>query len=212
MNISMDIWTWVMALCILSIMSFLYKENPVYRLAEHVFVGCTAGHFLGVAVGNIHRFGWVPLNTKGDYHLIIPLLLGVMLYARFIKGYAWVSRWPIAYIVGNGVGLSLYSNLWTSGFQQARATMINILAKRPDGTIWLGRSLNNTIIVLGLMAILAYFIFSIPQRGPVRRVSQAGRWLMMITFGVSFGNVVAGRLNLLIAQLSNLLGKWLGVI
>ncbi|MDP3487907.1 MAG: hypothetical protein Q8S19_08245 [Bacillota bacterium] len=212
MNISTNIWTWLMALSILSIMSFLYKDNPVYRLAEHIFVGCTAGHFLGVAIGNVHRFGWVPLTTKGQYHLIIPLLLGIMLYARFIKGYAWVSRWPIAYIVGNGVGLSLYSNLWTSGFQQARATMIKIQAVRPNGDFWLGKTINNTIIVVGLISILAYFIFTIPQNGPVKRVSQAGRWLMMITFGVSFGNVVAGRLNLLIAQLTNLLGKWLGII
>lgn len=212
MNISTNIWTWVMALSVLSIMSFLYKENPVYRMAEHVFVGCTAGHFLAVAIGNIHRFGWIPVTTKGTYHLLVAFILGIMLYARFIKGYQWISRFPIAYIVGNGVGLSLYSNLWTSGLAQARATMIDVFASRADGSFWLGRTINNFIIVLGLIAILSYFVFSIPQNGPVKRVSQAGRWLMMITFGVSFGNVVAGRLNLLIAQITALLGRWLGII
>jgi len=195
-----------MAICILSIFSFLYKENAVYRLAEHVFVGCTAGHFLGVAVGNIHRFGWIPMFKDGRWHFLVAFALGIMLYARFIKNYQWVSRWPIAYIVGNGVGLSLYASLWTQGIQQARATMLNIQGKT------MGVTINNIIIVLGLVAILSYFIFSIPQNGPVKRVSQAGRWLMMVTFGVSFGNVVAGRLNLLIAQLTNLLGKWLGII
>lgn len=206
MNISTNPWTWVMAICILGIFSFLYKENPVYRLAEHIFVGCTAGHFLGVAIGNLDRFAWKPLTTKGQYHLIIPIILGILLYARFIKGYQWLSRWPVAYLVGNGVGLSLFANLWTSGFVQARATMIKI-----TGQATVGRSINQAIIVFGLLAVLSYFVFSIPQNGPVKRVSQAGRWIMMVTFGVSFGNVVAGRLNLLLGQLANLLSKWLGL-
>ena len=204
MNISTDLWTWVMAICILGIFSFLYKENPVYRLAEHVFVGCTAGHFLGVAIGNLDRFGWKPM-LAGQYHLIIAFILGIMLYARFIKGTQWLSRWPIAYLVGNGVGLSLYSNLKTAGINQARATMIDLTGAT------MGRTINQVIIVFGLVAVLTYFIFSIPQNGPVKRVSQMGRWIMMITFGVSFGNVVAGRLNLLLGQLANLLSKWLGL-
>ena len=205
MNISTDIWTWIMALCILGIFSFLYKENPVYRLAEHVFVGCTAGHYLGVAVGNLNRYGWTPLTTKSQYHLIIPMILGILLYARFIKGYQWISRYPISYLVGVGVGLSLFANFWTSGVVQARATMIKIPQATPM------RTLNQAIIVFGLLAVLSYFVFSIPQNGAVKRVSQAGRWVMMITFGVSFGNVVAGRLNLLLGQLANLLSKWLGL-
>ncbi|MBT9152939.1 MAG: hypothetical protein DDT35_01166 [Firmicutes bacterium] len=35
---------------------------------------------------------------------------------------------------------------------------------------------------------------------------------MMLTFGVSFGNVVAGRISLLLGQISILLTRWLGVI
>lgn len=205
MNISTNPWTWVMAVCVIAIFSFLYKENPAYRLAEHIFVGCTAGHFMGVAVGNLHRFGWIPMTTKGQWHLVIAFALGILLYARFIKGLQWLSRWPIAYLVGNGVGLSLYSNLRTAGINQARATMINLQGAT------MGKTINQVIIVFGLFAVLSYFIFSIPQNGPVKRVSQAGRWIMMITFGVSFGNVVGGRLNLLLGQLANLLSKWLGL-
>ena len=90
-------------------------------------------------------------------------------------------------------------------FRSARATMINLQGAT------MGRTINQVIILVGLVAVLSYFIFSIPQNGPVKRVSQAGRWIMMITFGVSFGNVVAGRLNLLLGQLANLLSKWLGL-
>ncbi|MBT9157252.1 MAG: hypothetical protein DDT36_00233 [Firmicutes bacterium] len=212
MNISTSIWTWVMAACILAIFSFIYKENPIYRFAEHVFVGSTAGHAIGMAVGNIHRFGWVPLTTKNEWHFIIPAILGLMLYARFIKGYAWVSRWPIAYLVGNGVGLSLFTSLNSQAILQARATMMDLIVHDKAGKFLLNRTFDNFLLVFGVLIVLTYFIFSIPQNGPMKKVSQAGRWLMMLTFGVSFGNVVAGRISLLLGQISILLTRWLGVI
>jgi len=186
----------------------------VYRFAEHVFVGSFAGHAIGTAVGNIHRFGYVPLTTdfaKG-WHFIIPGILGLMLYARFIKGYAWVSRWPIAYLVGNGVGLSLFTSLNSQAILQARATMIDMIVHDKAGEFLLNRTFDSFLLVFGVLVVLTYFIFSIPQSGPIKRVSQAGRWLMMLTFGVSFGNVVAGRISLLLGQIFALLTRWLGVI
>jgi len=211
-NISMSVWTWVMAACMLAIFSFIYKENPIYRFAEHVFVGSTAGHAIGTAIGNIHRFGYVPLTTNNEWHFIVPFVLGLMLYARFIKGYAWVSRWPIAYLVGNGVGLSLFTSLNSQAILQARATMIDIIVHDTAGNFLLNRTFDNFLIVFGVLVVLTYFVFSIPQSGPVKRISQAGRWVMMITFGVSFGNVVAGRISLLLGQLTTLLSTWLGII
>jgi hypothetical protein len=201
-----------MAAAILSIFSFLYRENAIYRLAEHIFVGAAAGHTLGMAIGNIHRFGWVPLTTKDQWSLIVPLILGVMLYARFIKGFAWVSRWPIAYLVGNGVGLSLYTALNSQAILQARASMIDFIVHDQAGNFLLNRSFDNFIMVFGVLAVLTYFIFSIKQSAPLKTVSHAGRWLMMVTFGVSFGNVVAGRISLALGRLVDLYDVWLKIM
>jgi len=199
-----------MAAAILSIFSFLYRENAIYRLAEHIFVGAAAGHTLGMAIGNIHRFGWVPLTTKEDqWSLVVPLILGVMLYARFIKGLAWVSRWPIAYLVGNGVGLSLYTALNSQAILQARASMMDFIVHNQAGVFQLNRTFDNFIMVFGVLAVLTYFIFSIKQSAPLKGVSHAGRWLMMVTFGVSFGNVVMGRISLALGRLVDLYDVWL---
>jgi hypothetical protein len=195
-----------MAASILAMFSFLYKENPFYRVAEHVFVGSTAGHALGMAIGNIHRFGWRPFFEQSKYSLLIPLVLGIMLYARFIPKINWVSRWPIAFLVGVGVGQSIYTSLRTQVINQTLGAMIKIQGAT------LMQTVNNLIGILGLIAVLTYFIFSIQQKGVVRRVAHGGRWLMMVTFGVSFGNVVAGRISVLLGQLQNLLGTWLGII
>ena len=35
---------WIAAFLTLSIYSFLYRDNPFYRFAEHLFVGMTVGY------------------------------------------------------------------------------------------------------------------------------------------------------------------------
>jgi len=37
------IGTWVAASLTLAILSFLYKDNPFYKVAEHIYVGTSAG-------------------------------------------------------------------------------------------------------------------------------------------------------------------------
>lgn len=206
MNISTNVWTWIMAACILGMLSFLYKENPIYRIAEHVFVGGSAGHAIGMGIGNIHRFGWQPLQEQMQVSLLIAFALGILLYARFIPKIGWMSRWPIAFLVGVGTGQSIYSTIRTQVINQT----IGAIAKFPGATAM--ETVNIVIGFVGVLAVLTYFLFSIPQKGPIRRMSQAGRWLMMVTFGVSFGNVVAGRISVLLGELTKLFGNWLGMI
>ena len=49
-----ELGIWVSALLTLAIYSFLYKDNPFYKLAEHIFVGVSTGYLLVVAVINPH--------------------------------------------------------------------------------------------------------------------------------------------------------------
>ena len=93
MNISMDPWVWLMGLGMLAIFSFVYKENAIYRLFEHIYVGAAAGYTIVVNYGNIVDRGIVPLFQQGKYNLVIPLVIGLLLYARFFKNIAWLSRW-----------------------------------------------------------------------------------------------------------------------
>jgi len=205
-HISSNVWDWVAVACILAIWSFLYKENPVYRGAEHIFVGSTAGHAIGMAVGNILRYAYNPLVNKGQIFLLIPIALGLLLYTRFFRGISWISRWPIAFLVGVGTGQTVYTSLRTQVINQVLPT----ITKLPGKT--LGVTLNALISLIGLLAVLSYFMFTIRQTGVVRRFSQLGRWVMMVTFGVSFGNVVAGRISVLLGELAKIFGNWLGMM
>lgn len=206
MSISTNVWQWFAVACIFGMWSLpLYKDNPIYRVSQNLFVGSCAGHAIGVAIGNILRYGFNPLLQDGQLKLIIPILLGILLYTRFFPKIAWLSRWPVAFLVGVGVGQSIYRSLRSQVINQTAAA----ITKLPGTTI--GATINSLICVVGLLAVLTYFVFTIPQTGFVKRFAQTGRWLMMVTFGVSFGNVVAGRISVLLGELLKIFGDWLGM-
>lgn len=200
MNISTNPWIWLQAACILAIFSFLYKENPYYRLFEHIFVGAGAGWAIGVNLGTIKNNAWVPLTQNGRYDMIVPLVLGLLLYARFNRLYAWIARYPLSYMVGYGVGMSMYTALAAQLVAQTRASFIAL------------NSFNNIFIVVGLLCCLAYFLFSFERSPALTAFVLPGRYILMLTFGVSFGNVIMGRISLLLGQMQVLLGTWLGII
>ena len=127
MNVSHDFGVWVSALLTLFVFSFLYRDNPLYKFAEHLFVGVSAGYYMvlnfwTVIVTNL----WDPLVTMvtkhqapfsaslGDYRiwLVVPGIFGIMMFARLLGRVGWLSRWPLAVIIG------VYAGLKTTGFAQ----------------------------------------------------------------------------------------------
>lgn len=195
-----DIWTWIAALGMIAIFSFIFKENPIYRFCEHVYVGAAAGYAISVNVKSIADNAWTPITQDGKIILLIPVALGLMLYARFFKNIAWLSRWSIAFMVGIGSGLAIFGGVNSQFLQQIKATMIPL------------NNINNILLVLGVLSILLYFFFSVEHEGVVKHAASVGRWVMMVTFGVSFGNVVMGRISLLLGAFETILGDWLGLL
>lgn len=200
MNISTDIWVWIGALGTIAMFSFIFKENPIYRWCEHLYVGAGAGYAISVNVKSIVDKAWTPLTQDGKIALLIPVIFGVLLYARFITRIAWLSRWPMSFLVGVGSGLAIYGVVNSQLLAQIRATMLPL------------NKVNNIIMVFGVLSILLYFFFSMEHKGAVKHGASVGRWIMMITFGVSFGNVVMGRISLLLGAMETILGKWLGLL
>ena len=49
MTISVLIGAWIAVFLTLSIFSYLYKDNPFYKIAEHVFVGVSAAYVAAIS-------------------------------------------------------------------------------------------------------------------------------------------------------------------
>ena len=198
---------WFGAFLTLCIFSFLYKDNPFYKLAEHLFVGISAGYWATLEYHNVFRPNlWDPLTREGRLLLIVPFILGLLLFSRFTKKYSWLSRWPMALIIGIYAGITIVGYGSGDLILQIQA---NLLPLWTDN--WL-TSVNNILLTVGVITGLIYFFFSKEHKGALGVGSKIGIWFLMISFGASFGYTVMSRMSLLIGRVYFLLGTWLRLL
>lgn len=200
--------TWVAATLTLAIFSFLYRDNPFYRAAEHIYVGISAGF----AVIYAWAFDVYPMlvdtfksnlarhNYLEAYILIIPALLGVVMLLRSIPKLVWLSRWSISFTIGIGAGLGLIAGVQGYLLPQLSDTLRPLI------------NINNAIIYIGVITTLTYFYFSKEHTGLLGTASRLGIIFIMVAFGASFGYTVMARISLLIGRFYFLFHDWLPLI
>lgn len=187
----------ITALFTLALYSFLYKDNPVYRVAEHVFAGLSAGYYAGLIFQTVLvQQLWLPL-TGGQLWLIFPALLGALLFVRLSPKHAWVSRVAIAFVIGANSGILIMQQLHGFVLPQVAKTFVSMA------------SVQGILIVAGVVCTLIYFYFSKPHTGVLGGVATVGIWFIMISFGAHFGYTVMARVSLLIGRVQFLVIDWL---
>ena len=209
---------WVAAFLTLCIYSVLYRDNPFYRFAEHLFVGVSVGYgiVLSIYQGFI-PFAWKPFAAaiSGDsligFIKLIPIGIGLLFFARLSPRHTWLIRYPIAILIGFGAGIAIPNVLRANIFEQTRGT-IAPFAEIAAGTLSGWGIFEAVLMVVGVICTLTYFFFSVEHRGPVNWLSKVGIAFLMIGFGSAFGNTVMGRVALLIQRVDFLLSDWLHII
>ena len=206
---TMLIGTWIAGFLTLAIFSFLYKDNPVYKLAEHIYVGVSAGYWLiYVAFFDVYPMliqGFQDKTGLERWILLVPAALGLIMLSRWFPRTAWLSRWPIAFTVGVGAGLGITANIQGYVMPQLQATLLPV-------TGWNIVSLNNVILTVGVITTILYFYFSKPHKGALGWMARVGIVFIMVSFGASFGYTLMARISLLIGRLYFLLSDLLHVI
>ena len=183
------LWTgWVLMLMIYSYP--LYKENPVYRFAEHLYIAVMLAVNLVVNFSNVMRICIRPL-MGGNITLIVPLILGIMIYAMLIPEYRWVSRYPIAIMVGAGFGLGIRGSIGPN-IQDA---IVSTITRPTDGgtMAWI----NFLYIAVGLICSVLYFLLTYEHSGALQAPTRLGRLFIMVALGAYFGNTVLFRFTML---------------
>jgi hypothetical protein len=199
---------WLGAFFTLCILSFLYKDNPFYKLAEHVFVGISAGYGVALEFQNVFLPNlWNPLTKEGKLIMLVPFVLGILLFTRFVSRISWLSRWSIGLLIG------IYSGIAIIGFGSGDLVVQihgNLLP------LWGGNDLltlfNNWILTVGLITCLIYFFFSKEHKGSFGILARVGIYFLMLSFGASFGYTVMSRMSLLIGRFYFLYGDWLHIL
>ncbi len=196
----------IAAIFTLAIFSFLWKDNPLYKAAESLAVGLSAGYFTVILIETSLRRTLVdPLFKDGQFLLIIPALLGLLMYLRLTRRWTWISRYPLAFYMGIASGAALSPTILAYVVRQIEHTIVPVSFSSWDG-------IQNLLIVVMVFSALFYFFFSVEHKGVFGGTAKFGIWIIMIAFGAQFGFTVMARISLLIGRIQFLLGDWLGLV
>jgi hypothetical protein len=183
---------WVGLLLMLFIYSYpLWKENPLYRFAEHTFLALALAIYIGINLDALNKVAFYPLVSGGALLMIIPIILGLMMYMLLVPQYRWISRYPVAILVGSSIGLGMAGQILPNIVSQ----IINTITppKAAAAFDWF----NFVYISIGLICVTMYFLLTYEPTGPVKPVTQLGRYLIMLALGAYFGNMVLFRFSML---------------
>ena len=224
---------WLAALFTLAIFSFLYKDNPLYKFAESTVVGVSAGYWMVIGLWDMivpNLLGeLMPRFVQGNlipglpadgtnWAYLVPAIFGLMLLMRLAPKGQFFSLWTLAFIVGTTAALRMVAYIEGDFLSQINATVAPLYQQvmNADGSVngyssfW--ASVRQITLVVGVLACLTYFFFSVEHKGAVGKVARVGIWFLMITFGAAFGFTVMGRIALLAARFEFLFDDWLWLI
>ncbi len=192
---------WLAAGLTIFLFSFLYKDNPFFKIAEHLYLGAGMGWLFQVSVTSV----WVPKIwepvSKGELLVIIPSLMGLLLLTQFIPKLSWLSRYGFTFMMGYGSGLAIPAGLSTDFMSQIAGTIkpFSLLATMSPMAIF-----NALLVAGGAICVLFYFFFSVEHHGHLKKVSNVGIYFLMVYFGAAFGNTVMARFSLLYGRFDDL--------
>ena len=208
-----DIGVWLAALLTVSIFSFLYKDNPLFKMGESIFLGTALGYTLCLTYYSsvwpkaIQPLMPDPAGPAKDWgtlvpEVIIPIVLAVFILLRVIPQLAWLSRYSFAVYIAGWAAIQVPSAI--SG--QLLPQLTSMMAPINGGGF--GHALTQVVLLVGVATTVIFFFFSLEHKGLVGRISRLGVLFVMISFGASFGYTVMARVSLLIGRFQFLLYDW----
>ena len=93
MPIGHVIGVWIAAILTFMIFSFLYKDNPVFKLGEHIFLGFAVGYSWCIYYWNdifpqaIQPLAYPTAAAAASWHrylVLIPIILGIFIIVRIV--------------------------------------------------------------------------------------------------------------------------------
>ncbi|MFH1084622.1 MAG: hypothetical protein V1772_02500 [Chloroflexota bacterium] len=216
--------TWVAVALTLAVLSYLLGRNPLFRLAEYLFVGVAAGYAAGLAWHHAlwPRIGLLMADPYRYWYYGLFMVLGFLLLARGVRPLEALGDVPLGMMVGTGAGLALGGALTGSLVAQMRAAVVSLApAHYGGGVIGWAAVLDAALLLVGTLAVLSAFHFTTQGNDPLsalglkllNRLGRLGRGLILVALGASlagalfsFYAILHSRLAFVYAAFQQLLG------
>jgi len=165
-------------------------------------LGATRDYLKGYSTVPLKQHFWV-------LYIFLSLCLGLLYLSRFVPSRAWLSRYPMAYLLGIGVGIGIPLDFQTRILGQIQASLIPIVFMSPEGKIIWVITIGNIALLVGILTVLYYFFFSLKKEDPVSQgLTKVGIGYLMLGFGASFAFTIMARISLLIGRVEFLKEDW----
>lgn len=184
---------------VLTVLVLLYAvgDNPLFRLAIHLFIGVAAGYAGAVAVTDVilPRLAGLGGSQSG---VLVAVLLMLMLFMKISPRTAPLGNPASGFLVGVGAAVAIGGAV--------RGTILPQVSSAGD---FFGLDFfQGSVALIGVIAVLVHFNFTarrapnqIPERSlPIRIVSSVGQAFIAVTFGVIFAGVFSAALTALIER------------
>lgn len=217
--------TWIAALLTLAVLSYVFGNNPAFRLAQYLFVGVAAGYAAAIAWNHAlwPRLQLLIDNPTTYWYYGVFFILGLLLLLRGFRPLSVLGNLPLGVLFGTGAALALGGALTGSLVPQMRASIVPIVPiEQSEGWSRWAYAIDTLILVFGTIAVLSAFHFTAKGRGTLGSLGHGllgilggvGRKFIMIAFGallagalLSFFSVLRSRLDFLIYDWITLLGN-----
>ncbi len=202
----------VAALLTLMVFSYLLGNNPLYRLAQHLFVGVSIGYVTLLLLSNLVFIQVPALGSQSGataWLFGLPLIFGLVLLARLVRpavgagdGALFRLLVPLSTIVLN-IAVSTAAALAVGGALTGTLVPQIAASMHPLGGD-LPTLIGGIVLVLGVVAALYYFHFTVGANGQRSQVGAAvagaGRWLILIGLGATLGSLAVSFVSALISR------------
>lgn len=197
----------------LMILSYLIGDNPLFRLAIYIFVGVSAGYAASVAWQHVL---WPKLleplmfgSMQQRLLLIVPSVLGFLLFAKLSPRSARLGNPSMAFLVGTAAAVAIGGAVFGTIIPQSLAS-IKIFDPASGGSL-LERLFEGSILLIGTISTMIYFQFSgratlngTKRSRLVNGAAWVGKFFIAVTLGVVFAGAYAAAMTALIERMFSL--------
>ncbi|MBP5406860.1 hypothetical protein J6Z19_06900 [bacterium] len=203
MNIFDNFGTFTALILTVAVFSGFFRQNPLYRFAESLFIGVSAGYFAVIWYFSIIKPTF-QAALRGDLLILIPLIAGLLLFIPSNKAavYSKFRFLPAAFIVivTLAVNIPVYFNAFLK--EMIRTSIIPLISFDSDGNFQLDVTINS---LLSIMAVTSTMIFLVARHRNsnvlIHRTGEIGRFYVLVAIGAAFAYTLLSRLVLFMGKI-----------
>lgn len=188
------------------VLSYAWGENPLFRIAMHLFVGVSAGYIAIVTIHNIILpqlfFPFIHGNRSEVILAVLYLIPSALILTKISPQLSKLGNPAMAILVGIGAAAAIGGSVFGTIFPQLSAS-IQVYQTQ--------NFINAGVIILGTLTTLIFFHFS--SRGTqsdkplgkfIHSIGWIGQIFIALTFGALFTGAYYSALTAMIERLSSI--------